>query len=343
MTISIIDPDNGSPTPDYTDAKTWSNADRDLVTATDTEEGEIRPTSGSACIVTNAEIEWNGYTTNRTYYIEMRAHVDHKHSGKVEASPSYARLDIDSSTNWHAINVTAIVDIKNLELTRQGVATAQKLYQARQDGVLRELSGCLLHAPVSGEVCERAVNPSGTGTLLLDIVNNVITGYFSLNGVRAFFTGQHWDGGFYNNTIQPNCTSDAVDIPEGATYRGPDTKNNFIENQGTGPDYDDGSRVLTTNTNYTSDATSPDGASYQNETATYEDQANYDLHLASGDDGSFEGTDLSSDSVYAFSIDIDDDTRADWDAGADEFIAAGLAVQYLVNLNQRNMTPLIQM
>lgn len=49
-----------------------------------------------------------------------------------------------------------------------------------------------------------------------------------------------------------------------------------------------------------------------------------DYHLDSTDTGARgKGTDLSSDGTYAFSDDIDGDTRSAWDAGADEYVAAG--------------------
>jgi hypothetical protein len=73
----------------------------------------------------------------------------------------------------------------------------------------------------------------------------------------------------------------------------------------------------TTGTNCSSDTSSPDGASFRSLTFTFE--SGTDFHLASGDTGaSGKGTDLSSDTYYPFSVDIDGDTRSAWDAGADE-------------------------
>ena len=46
-------------------------------------------------------------------------------------------------------------------------------------------------------------------------------------------------------------------------------------------------------------------------------------HLASNDTGAIgNGTDLSADGVFAFTDDIDGETRDDWDIGADEYVAS---------------------
>ena len=60
---------------------------------------------------------------------------------------------------------------------------------------------------------------------------------------------------------------------------------------------------------------------------TYKDAANDDFHLAESDTVCRgNGTDLSSDSNYAFDDDIDGETRSAWDIGFDEYSAAGLSI-----------------
>lgn len=62
------------------------------------------------------------------------------------------------------------------------------------------------------------------------------------------------------------------------------------------------------------------------QTFTFVDEANDDFHLASSDAGALNfGVDLSADSVYPFSVDIDDQTiSGSWSIGADDYVASGV-------------------
>lgn len=77
--------------------------------------------------------------------------------------------------------------------------------------------------------------------------------------------------------------------------------------------------VSTTAHIYTSDATSPNDATFENVNFAFVDEPNDDYHLDSSMDGLYEGEDLSG----TFTEDIDGDTRNDWDVGADELTGGG--------------------
>lgn len=72
--------------------------------------------------------------------------------------------------------------------------------------------------------------------------------------------------------------------------------------------------------NVTSDATSPDGASFQNRTASFVDAAGLDFHLQRNDTAATNiCVSLATDATYAFVRDYEYSTRTTrWDCGADE-------------------------
>lgn len=74
--------------------------------------------------------------------------------------------------------------------------------------------------------------------------------------------------------------------------------------------------------NISSDASSPDGAGYQNKTLTFLDSVSNNFHLTNSDSAARDaGTDLSADAYLSFSTDIDGGTRSGtWDIGADEYV-----------------------
>lgn len=114
------------------------------------------------------------------------------------------------------------------------------------------------------------------------------------------------DGCYVEHNTVIDCSSDGLDIDRGGDL-GVTVSNNLVDN--CTDDYDIGGSggTLTTKTNYSSDATSPDGASYQSKTFAFENEGADDFHLDSSEDGNYEGTDVSA----RFSDDIDGETRSD--------------------------------
>ena len=90
--------------------------------------------------------------------------------------------------------------------------------------------------------------------------------------------------------------------------------------------YDTGFDTVNSATNLSSDATAPGVSAITSTALTFANKAADDFRLDSTDTAAIgAGTDLSADSVYSFSVDIEDDTRptSAWDVGADEYVAAG--------------------
>ncbi len=102
-------------------------------------------------------------------------------------------------------------------------------------------------------------------------------------------------------------------------------KNNLVYGSGTSDyaqDADLSRTTLTNTTNVSEDATSPNVGG-RSKTFTFVDAAGLDFHLSASDVGAKAlGTDLSADADWAFSDDIDGQTRpGTWSAGSDEPIS----------------------
>lgn len=159
--------------------------------------------------------------------------------------------------------------------------------------------------------------------------NNIIFGDWEDGLYMYAEPGQNDTGFFYNNTV--------VDALDYGFYWDRDTggsssvvylKNNILDGSGTA-DYSDNSGstgTLNSATNITSDATSPDGASYQSVSMTYANAGSDDYRLSSSDtDAIAAGTDLSAvgEAQYQFSTDNQGRTIGTWDIGGDNYQTPG--------------------
>lgn len=127
---------------------------------------------------------------------------------------------------------------------------------------------------------------------------------------------------FYNNTLDGNGTGVELSRFDADSTSSIYFKNNLICNSA-GSDYAFGggsNTSFTSATNQTCDATSPDGASYQNVSATFTTTGLPDV---TGDPLD-AGTDLSADGQLSFSTDYVGTSRSgSWDIGAYEAASAG--------------------
>ncbi len=149
--------------------------------------------------------------------------------------------------------------------------------------------------------------PSTSNSLFL--VNNIIYGFSSGNGILTINTDNSDNIYIYNNTVVGN----SVGI-DGRTYSGDniELKNNISVNNQT--DYNEGFDLALQN--ISSDGTSPN-AGLQNKDIVFNHEEVWDFRLAGNSFFAIgTGQDLSADVNYAFNSDITNRIRTRWDIGA---------------------------
>ena len=150
------------------------------------------------------------------------------------------------------------------------------------------------------------------------IINNIVYGFDGANEVGISldqFYHTNTDIAVYNNTVYGG--TDGIK----ATSLGSDIfiRNNLLVNNTTDFVHD---VHITSSNNVTSDATSPDGAAYQNLSPVFLNEAGRDLRLSLADTAArARGLALDTDSTYAFNTDIAGLTRTvPWDIGASKAV-----------------------
>lgn len=168
--------------------------------------------------------------------------------------------------------------------------------------------------------------------------NNIIFGDWDDGLFMWSEPGQNDTGFFYNNTvIDPIVYGFYWDRDNGGTGSICYLKNNLFQNAGTADYFDDSGTAgtLTSATNITEDATSPDGASFQSIALTFADAVSDDYRLAAGDTDAIDtGTDLSAVGAAQFEFSDDNQGRpivaAAWDIGGDQYQTPGTEVPFEV-------------
>ncbi len=289
--------------------------------------GSIRNTSAQDSAISVAKIDgtWtsadttplviDGWTTSATNYIKIYTTTTARHNGKPKAD-AY-RLEVTA-----AANNTYAIDIKEenvrisglqVKLTNSGGYTGCRAINVDLSASADiRINGNIINGSITN------TNSAGTGIYVNGasttgrIYNNLVYGF--INGTTLNTYGITIAGGtsyLYNNTIYGNYRG--IYVAGGTVV----AKNNLSYNNTT--DYV-GTFDAESVTNISKDATSPNGASYQNKTVVFVDEAGFDFSLATEDTAAKDtGTDLTSDANIAFYDDLAGGGRGGvWDIGSDE-------------------------
>lgn len=271
-----------------------------------------------------------GYMTSATNYIKIytpantstEANNSQRHQGKWDD----AKYKLVKTTDWANVLFIAVDYVRVVGL--QVDATQNNTYGIYLgDGSGKTTSYRLISDNI---VRNSSAAPTGRGIQIdanqtVVIANNLIYN-FGFAGVRSQIYDAYSKFVIYNNTVinsgrgfsvRPHLSNTEVYL-----------KNNLAQNN-VAIDYEQW--CTGSSNNISRDATSPDAA-YRNKTVSFADVANKDFHLLPTDNvAQNAGADLTADSNFAFSKDLDGQTRnSSWDIGADE---GATAVYYSVGQN----------
>lgn len=243
-------------------------------------------------------------------------------------STSYYRLDV---TNNHALNIQVDYcqfDKFLIQVAETGTANPRiaVLVDSQAAGSRVSLTSMIIKMGTSTGGTVHGIRANDVD-LTLSIVNCVLHDFrqgssravdIQTNGgtVRGLNTG------IYNCATGWRCSQNASPVRDmtviNCWVQACDSNAGFslaAGSWGTGTDY-----------NISDSTTDAPGTNKKVSTAiSFVSTASKDFHLASGDTAAKGwGTDLSADSIFPFSTDIDGETRTgQWDAGPDQYVSAG--------------------
>lgn len=285
--------------------------------------------SGAAADTSNFDTG-AGWTTDATRFITIRCDAgDPEGCGWSGAwSTSHYRLSSTGADGAIRLNAIGYARVIGLQIENTGGGTDRRscISVTNAPAAPREFQFIGNHCRYrpSGAPTTSTINHGFAVAGNTIAVNNFIEG-FTRSGISATTASSGQYLALANNTITNNGERGILVTAAGTT----DTvrvRNNILS--ATGNDYElvNTADTYETGANLTADATSPDGASFQNKTPTYVNSGAADYRLDPSDTTARElGIDLSGWVGYAFTSDINGNTRplnTSWDIGADEVLQA---------------------
>jgi len=317
---------------DYTTLTAWEAAKQaNLVTADQIQIAELY----AFTTYLNDSVTVSGWTMDATRYAEIRTATGQRGDGySTGARIGYTASAVPVITLSVAGSRLTDIDMIGFSYTAQNNYGAKAYITSTSIKTL--ITGC------RGFGFTRRVYDID-GFSGATIVANCFGECIATTGYSAFYFNRLYSGcAAYNNTaVQPSSTLwYGFEFAGDAAGRTWNIKNNLAVVSASGVGFktiSGGSGTYNFDYNASTDATaSANGGTHNrdSQTFTFTDAANHDYTLTSGDAGAKDfGVDLSADSVYAFSVDWQGDTRSgSWDIGFDEYVAAGGGTTYPVSL-----------
>lgn len=288
---------------DYTSLAAWEAAEQaDLVSLDEVRIGEIDGTWSSA---DTTAVTINGWTTDSTRYIIVRAVGTASHIGKWNTN-AYKIVIINDNGLTLDEDYSRVEGIQISATFSAGTTQYGAFYALANNCIF---ISCIAKGTSSGDSLgtKSGFRNAGTGTI-------------NINCIAFGFTGATNTtlSGFQNGLIY-NCTSYGSNLGFRRLTGTSIVKNCLAQNC---TDGFSGSFDVSSTNNLSDTASDAPGSNPITATVNFVDAANGDFHLTSNNPLILRaGKDLSSDSAYAFNTDIDGEYRIlYWDIGADQYV-----------------------
>ena len=267
------------------------------------------------------QVNFTGWTTSATGYIRIYTPTAERHDGtpgtgyRLVAGPAFDRLFVITE-QYVRLDGLAFKHTASTANTNDGDVAIRSY--ARLDGVCDvRIENCLIYGAARG-----AIELHGG---VHKVVNCSIYGV--KDGIKSTYSFSDPSDSIYN------CTVSASNNGIIAANSSQTVKNCYVSAT-SGQEFSASNQTRTTCAHASASVWSSSTASIAYDTGNFVNvtAGSEDLHLASGASSTLKtgGTDLSADATYAFSTDIDGDTRSDWGIGVDELVAAAATANHRV-------------
>lgn len=288
---------------DYSTLSGWEAGQQKVISAGDIEAAECYAFQDTT------QITIDGWTTVATGYIRIYTPSAERHTGVL--SSGY-RLVLNP-----AFDTVLRINEDFVRLEGIAVRHSTSAFNASERAIFNSNAGGTRDIRITECLVTGGITSIESSGGVLKAINTIVFG--GTNGIST-------SGGATNpNDAIYNCTVSAT--TNGITTDGSGTS--LVKNcySTATTCYSASGQTRTTCAHSTATAHSGSTASIAYDTSNFTNvtAGSQNLHLASGASSTLKtgGTDLSADATYAFSTDIDGESRSDWGIGADEFISAG--------------------
>jgi co-chaperonin GroES (HSP10) len=291
----------------------FTGGDRDLVT--NNEQWNIACYDDADVVDTTGGLDVDGWTTKQQNYLRIYTPFDTSEVGTSQRHNGKWTTNAFNITNNRTDGNQAALQALDEYVIFEGMQVAVSGTGTYRYGISANVNNVTIKENIVKNLGTSG-SPNGIETSNLDgtkIVNNIVYGFSDTDSYGIIAYGTEGEQFIYNNTVYDTYNGIYT------SYQDAVTKNNLVQicsNYCFSPDFNPASDY-----NISSDTSAPGGNSHTETTVDFISTVagNEDFHLDPDEATAIDaGDDLSADSNFAFSDDIDGHLRTDWDIGADE-------------------------
>ena len=305
------------------EAEAAEQADLTATGLNDTMEFICDRTNGGGTDSTAVTID--GWTTDSTHYLTIKTNTSNMHAGQFDSAKYYLQRSVGGSAIGIAESFLRVEGMQVSVDTTSGTALGIVEAGVPWSGV--RVTNCIVRATVAAVVTAIGSQNNSNGAVTNIIANNLVYG-FTGSGAYGIYC-RHNNGSvktlYYNNTVYNCATGIRCRDVGGSGTTSIYARNNLVIGCTTAYLESSPLAVATYNAYDTGSDPGTNGIdlSASADSAIFVDATTSNFHLVAGSTAADVGQDLSADADYAFSTDIDGQTRSGtWDVGADEIVSA---------------------